>query len=92
MLYGLHLNDVISNLIWSRCSLENSIISVERIQRFCDITSEALTTTKETRPLRDWPSHGTVEIQDLQVSIWLSRMAFSIPFVRILVVTIYVTH
>ena len=54
-------------VIWSLCNTENKIISVERILQYTSIPSEPPLVTEENRLACSWPSHGEVDIQDLQV-------------------------
>ncbi|KAK9275695.1 hypothetical protein L1049_022962 [Liquidambar formosana] len=65
--YGLNLNMLQANTIWNLCYLENKIISVERILQYTCIPSEPPLVIEESRPDRSWPSHGEVNIHDLQV-------------------------
>ena len=65
--YGLNLNARQSRWILSLCKLENRIISVERIQQYTRLPSEAPAIIKDSRPPHDWPSSGTVEFVNLQV-------------------------
>ncbi|XLU63251.1 hypothetical protein S245_022460, partial [Arachis hypogaea] len=66
--YGLNLTTINAWVIWSLCSLENNIISVERILQHTSIPSEPPLVVEENRPDPSWPSHGEVNIHDLQVS------------------------
>ncbi|KAH0658452.1 hypothetical protein KY289_027200 [Solanum tuberosum] len=49
------------------CTLVNYIISVERLNQYMHIPSEAPEILEESRPPVNWPSRGKVEIQDLQI-------------------------
>jgi hypothetical protein len=40
---------------------------VERIQQYTHIASEAPWVIEENHPPATWPSHGTIELQNLQV-------------------------
>ncbi|KAI8540447.1 hypothetical protein RHMOL_Rhmol09G0264600 [Rhododendron molle] len=51
----------------SMCTLANQIISVERLNQYLHIPSEAPEVIEENRPPVNWPSEGKVEIQDLQI-------------------------
>nr|XP_043618789.1 ABC transporter C family member 3-like isoform X2 [Erigeron canadensis] len=64
--YGLNLNNLQASMIWKLCNMENSIISVERILQYTSIPSEA-PLVESKRPNDLWPSHGEVDIHDLQV-------------------------
>ena len=65
--YGLNLNMLQAWVIWSLCNLENKIISVERILQYTSIPSEPPLVVESNQPDHSWPSHGEVEIRDLQV-------------------------
>ncbi|WJX84280.1 Canalicular multispecific organic anion transporter 2, variant 2 [Trifolium repens] len=65
--YGLSINAIQYRVIWSICSLENNIISVERILQHTTIRSEPPLVLEENRPDPSWPSYGKVDIRNLQV-------------------------
>lgn len=44
------------------------MVAVERIQQFINIPSEAPSIISNHRPAANWPSMGTIEFQNLQVS------------------------
>lgn len=66
--YGLSLNMSLVFSINNQCMLSNYIISVERLDQYMHIPSEAPEVIEENRPPITWPSEGKVEIQDLQVA------------------------
>lgn len=66
--YGLSLNMSLVFSINNQCMLANYIISVERLDQYMHIPSEAPEVIEENRPPISWPSEGKVEIQDLQVT------------------------
>jgi ATP-binding cassette subfamily C (CFTR/MRP) protein 2 len=65
--YGLNLNIVLIGVVWNLCNLQTKIISVERIQQYTCIPSEAPLVIESRCPPPSWPSHGTIELQHLQV-------------------------
>ncbi|GFY83439.1 multidrug resistance-associated protein 14 [Actinidia rufa] len=65
--YGLSLNMSLVYSIQSQCTLENYIISVERLNQYMHIPSEAPEVIEENRPPVIWPTLGKVEIQNLQI-------------------------
>ncbi|PIA25638.1 hypothetical protein AQUCO_11000044v1 [Aquilegia coerulea] len=65
--YGLNLSGVLGWAIRQLCFVENKIISVERILQYTCIPSEPPLVIEAHRPDNDWPSHGDVNIRDLQV-------------------------
>ncbi|KAL6508370.1 Multidrug resistance-associated protein 7 [Orobanche hederae] len=65
--YGLSLNMSLVFSINNQCMLANYIISVERLDQYMHIPSEAPEVIEENRPRFSWPNEGKVEIQDLQI-------------------------
>lgn len=65
--YGLSLNGVLFWAIYMSCFVENKMVSVERIKQFTNIPSEAAWQIKDRVPPPNWPTHGNVELKDLQV-------------------------
>lgn len=54
-------------VIWNLCTMENRIISVERILQYTSIPSEPPLVLEENRPSISWPSRGEINICSLQV-------------------------
>ncbi|XP_034677988.1 ABC transporter C family member 3-like [Vitis riparia] len=67
VIYGFSLNMLQAWVIWNLCNMENKIIAVERLLQYTSIPSEPPLVIEENRPACCWPSHGQVDIQDLQV-------------------------
>ncbi|CAN6693746.1 unnamed protein product [Malus baccata var. baccata] len=65
--YGLSLNGVLFWAIYLSCFVENRMVSVERVKQFTNIPSEAAWKIVDRVPPPNWPSHGNVELKDLQV-------------------------
>lgn len=65
--YGLGISFLQYMVIWNLCNLENKIISVERIQQYSVIPSEAPLIVENHRPSPSWPWAGTVTLENLQV-------------------------
>ncbi|KAF8014473.1 hypothetical protein BT93_H0322 [Corymbia citriodora subsp. variegata] len=65
--YGLSLNVLLVFSVQFQCSLSNLIISVERLEQYMHIQSEAPEVIKDSLPATDWPSSGNVEICNLKV-------------------------
>ena len=61
------MNIIQSWVTWNLCNLENKIISVERIQQYTNIPSEAPLVIPDSRPPKQWPSIGTIDLIDLTV-------------------------
>ncbi|XP_042484664.1 ABC transporter C family member 3-like [Macadamia integrifolia] len=72
--YGLSFS--MHGIIWDLCSLENNIISIERIMQYTCIPSEPPLVVEENKPDDEWPSQGKVDIVNLQV-----RYASHLPLV-----------
>nr|GMC78808.1 ABC transporter C family member 10-like [Ipomoea batatas] len=65
--YALSLNINLVYAVQNQCVLENSIVSVERLEQYMNIPSEAPEIIEGNRPAPEWPSIGKVEIHDLKV-------------------------
>ncbi|XP_060971323.1 ABC transporter C family member 10 [Cannabis sativa] len=65
--YGLSMNISVVNSIQRQCILTNYMISVERLNQYMCIPSEAPEVIKENRPPTSWPNVGKVEISNLQI-------------------------
>ncbi|KDP28145.1 hypothetical protein JCGZ_13916 [Jatropha curcas] len=65
--YGLSLNGVLFWAIYMSCFVENRMVSVERIKQFTNIPSEAAWEIKDRILPSNWPTHGNVDLRDLQV-------------------------
>ncbi|KAG4952429.1 hypothetical protein JHK85_046296 [Glycine max] len=65
--YGLSLNAQLVFSIQSQCNLANYIISVERLNQYMHIPSEAKEVIEGNRPPSNWPVAGKVELNDLKV-------------------------
>ncbi|KAL4287479.1 hypothetical protein AHAS_Ahas19G0190300 [Arachis hypogaea] len=63
--YGLSLNNSLVFSIQFQCTLENYIVSIERINQYMYIPSEAPKVIEENRPSVNWPVAGKVEISNL---------------------------
>ena len=67
--YGLSLNIHVIASVQSWCLLENSIVSVERLEQYMHIPSEAAEVVDGHQPTHNWPVVGQVKICDLKVNI-----------------------
>ncbi|KAL5727195.1 Multidrug resistance-associated protein 7 [Ranunculus cassubicifolius] len=65
--YALSLNISLVLSIQNQCTVANYIISVERLNQYMHIPSEAPTVIHKNRPTPDWPTVGRVEILDLKI-------------------------
>lgn len=65
--YGLSLNMSLVMSIQNQCTIANYIISVERLNQYMYVPSEAPEVIEENRPPPSWPSVGKVDICDLQI-------------------------
>lgn len=67
--YGFSLNMSLVFSIENQCTLANYIISVERLNQYMHISSEAPEIVGGNRPPPNWPVIGKVELRDLKVFI-----------------------
>ncbi|CAL9120965.1 unnamed protein product [Musa acuminata var. zebrina] len=65
--YGLSLNMSLVFSIQNQCTLANHIISVERLNQYMHVSSEAPEIVRGNRPPSDWPAIGRVELCDLKI-------------------------
>lgn len=65
--YGLSLNIFLVISVQFQCQLSNLIVSVERLDQYMHIHSEAPEVIDHNRPSRNWPSAGKVVIENLKV-------------------------
>ncbi|KAM0027946.1 putative ABC-type xenobiotic transporter [Helianthus debilis subsp. tardiflorus] len=65
--YGLSLNGLLFWALYTSCFVENRMVSVERIKQFTNIPSEAEWVKKDNLPPANWPTHGSLELRNLQV-------------------------
>ncbi|GMI99648.1 multidrug resistance-associated protein 14, ATP-binding cassette C10 [Hibiscus trionum] len=65
--YGLSLNISLVFSIQNQCTIANYIISVERLNQYMHIPSEAPEVIEPNRPPSNWPTVGKVDIHDLQI-------------------------
>ncbi|KAB2616742.1 ABC transporter C family member 10-like [Pyrus ussuriensis x Pyrus communis] len=65
--YGLPLNAFLVMSVQFQGLLANSIISVEMVEQYMHIPSEAPEVKEENRPARTWPTVGKVEICNLKL-------------------------
>ncbi|KAM1636946.1 hypothetical protein ACFX13_015082 [Malus domestica] len=65
--YGLSLNVYVVHAVQYQCMLANAIISVERVEQYMHIPSEAPEIIEDNRPVHNWPTVGKVEVCDLKV-------------------------
>ncbi|CAJ2659633.1 unnamed protein product [Trifolium pratense] len=65
--YGLSLNASLVISVGFQCRLADNIISVERLNHYMHIQSEAKEIIEGNRPPLNWPVAGKVEINDLKI-------------------------
>ncbi|KAL9237368.1 hypothetical protein vseg_011925 [Gypsophila vaccaria] len=65
--YGLSLNGTVVFALQNQCILANNIVSVERLNQYMHLPSEAPEVIEHSRPPKNWPTVGKVEICDLQI-------------------------
>jgi ABC-type multidrug transport system fused ATPase/permease subunit len=71
--YGLALNASIYWVVWLFAQMEQDMVSVERVQQYTDLPSEAPLVIEDRKPSQGWPQQGGISVQGLQVvcSIYL---------------------
>ncbi|KAI4348060.1 hypothetical protein L6164_008821 [Bauhinia variegata] len=65
--YGLSLNLALVFSVQYQCTIANYIISVERLNQYMHLSSEAPEVIEGNRPPMNWPAVGKVVINDLQI-------------------------
>ncbi|KAK7391291.1 hypothetical protein VNO78_19705 [Psophocarpus tetragonolobus] len=65
--YGLSLNISLVFSIQNQCNIANYIVSVERLEQYTHIPSEAPEVIEGNRPPVNWPFAGRVELHELQI-------------------------
>ncbi|KAK9147330.1 hypothetical protein Scep_006087 [Stephania cephalantha] len=65
--YGLSLNMTLIFSIQNQCAVANDIISVERLNQYMHLPSEAPEVIEGSRPEPSWPAVGKVELIDLKI-------------------------
>ncbi|KAA0049087.1 putative ABC transporter C family member 15 [Cucumis melo var. makuwa] len=65
--YGINLNWLQALVIWSFCSAQKKIISVERILQYSKIKSEAPLVIEDSRPPSNWPQEGSITFKNLRI-------------------------
>ncbi|KAL5747604.1 hypothetical protein ACOSQ2_024901 [Xanthoceras sorbifolium] len=65
--YGLSMNISLVSFVQYHCSAANFMVSVERLEQYMHIPSEAQTVVEDKRPAHNWPAIGKVEIYNLKV-------------------------
>lgn len=80
--YGLSLNVFLVYSVQNQNMLSNLIISVERLEQYMHIPSEAPEIIEDSRPSQNWPNVGRVEIYGLKVNtpLFCSFLWFIIKF------------
>ncbi|RZC91259.1 hypothetical protein C5167_027322 [Papaver somniferum] len=65
--YGLSLNHFLVVAVQNKCTLANYMVSLERLNQYMHILSEAPELIEGNRPMPSWPAIGRVEIHDLKM-------------------------
>ncbi|XP_076953256.1 ABC transporter C family member 10-like [Bidens hawaiensis] len=65
--YGLSLNIFLVVSVQFQCQLSNLIVSVERLDQYMHIRSEAPEIIENNRPPTNWPSIGRVVVENLKI-------------------------
>lgn len=65
--YGMALNSCLFFMTWAMGTIEQNMISVERIQQYTNLSSEGPFLIKDQRPANGWPLQGGLVVQGLKV-------------------------
>jgi len=65
--YGLSLNSLVYYAISISCMLENDMVSVERVNQYSTLPSEAAWAVADCLPSANWLRRGDIDIKDLEV-------------------------
>ncbi|KYR03153.1 ABC transporter C family protein [Tieghemostelium lacteum] len=77
--YALAITSNMNWMVRMSCDLENSVVSVERIQEYCQLTPEAaLIVPKDKKIEKSWPAQGGVQFKNL----WLKYREGLDPVLR----------
>lgn len=88
--YGLSLNMLQGWAIAVLCSLENRMISVERMLQYTTIPSEPPLTISERQPNRQWPTKGEIEFLNLHVCLFnFTHYPYSICVIVIVLTSVF---
>lgn len=74
IIYGLAINVFLILSVQYQCFVAESNVSVERLEQYMHIPSEAPEAIETNRPLHNWPSVGEVEIRNLKVDFTISQI------------------
>ncbi|XP_064629834.1 multidrug resistance-associated protein 1-like isoform X2 [Lineus longissimus] len=58
--YALSITGILTRTVTTTCDMESSIVSVERVQEYTEVESEAPWEIPEKKPKDDWPDAGRV--------------------------------
>jgi hypothetical protein len=72
--YDLAINVFLILSVQYQCFVAESNVSVERLEQYMHIPSEAPEAIETNRPLHNWPSVGEVEIRNLKVDFTISQI------------------
>ena len=81
--YGLSVNVFLVFSVQSQCLLANMIVSVERLEQFMNLPSEAPAIIESNQPPLSWPAIGEVEIYDLKVNVKSVRIWESVSVLQL---------
>ncbi|KAI5081851.1 hypothetical protein GOP47_0001594 [Adiantum capillus-veneris] len=65
--YGLSLSAIQVFIVQWQCKLVSYVVSVERIDQYLYLPSEAPLVIEDRRPPKQWPNKGCVVLEDLQI-------------------------
>ncbi|CAF1143852.1 unnamed protein product [Adineta ricciae] len=65
MTYALQITNFLNFLVRTTSEIETNIVSVERINEYAELKSEASWEIPETKPSLRWPTNGNIQIKQL---------------------------
>lgn len=61
--YALQITVNLQILVVNFCTLQSNLVSVERINEYSSLESEASWSIEDTKPKKEWPEYGKIEFQ-----------------------------
>ncbi|KAJ2499985.1 hypothetical protein GGH96_003096 [Coemansia sp. RSA 1972] len=64
IMYALVITNSVNGLVRSYTDVENSMIQLERVVEYAELSSEAPEVIEDRRPVATWPNQGMIEFKD----------------------------
>ncbi|CAM6097166.1 unnamed protein product [Calypogeia fissa] len=65
--YALGLSSVLAGFVVNASTVENKMVSVERVNQYSQLPSEAPMLIPDKTPPKEWPNEGEIELKNLQL-------------------------